>query len=38
MSPSKRDSGYYDGDLEPIAIVGMGKFLFHGIVADVLHC
>lgn len=27
MSPSRRDSGYYDGSLEPIAIVGMGMVL-----------
>ncbi|KKY30329.1 putative polyketide [Diaporthe ampelina] len=26
MSPSRRDSGYYDGSLEPIAIVGMAMW------------
>lgn len=38
MSPSKRDSGYYDGNLEPIAIVGMGIVLSHGIMEKAFQC
>lgn len=38
MSPSKRDSGYYDGNLEPIAIVGMGKVLPHSTVNNAFPC
>lgn len=39
MSPSKRDSGYYDGNLEPIAIVGMGMILSHeNVEIDTFRC